>query len=132
MATAGNYDDFAIDRGLPAIYKNMYFEKKGRFWSIKQELKERIKFKIFNLQDSFLSLGKFDVIFCRNVAIYFSPEFKKELFTKIANALNPGGYFFLGGSESLTGFSNNFEMLKHKQGVYYRLKNPLVTASRKK
>lgn len=121
LATSGTYDDFAMERGLSAAYKNQYFEKKGRFWSVKEGLKKHVQFKIFNLQDNFLSLGRFDVIFCRNVAIYFSSELKKELFTKIANSLNPGGYFFLGGSESITGFSNNFEMLKHGHGVYYRL-----------
>ena len=123
LATAGNYDDFAMERGLPAMYKSRYFMKKGRFWSVKEELKKLIKFKIFNLQDSFTSLGKFDIIFCRNVAIYFSAQLKKELFTKLAKSLTPGGYFFLGGSESITGFSDDFEMLKHNNGVYYRLKN---------
>jgi chemotaxis protein methyltransferase CheR len=123
LATSGNYDDFAMERGLPPMYKNQYFEKKGRFWSVKDDVKRQIKFKIFNLQDTFASLGKFDIIFCRNVAIYFSAQLKKALFTKVANALNPGGYFFLGGSESITGFSDQFEMLKHKNGVYYRVMN---------
>jgi len=123
MATAGTYDDFAVDRGLPSAHKNTYFEKKGRFWSIKDEVRNCTAFKIFNLQDGFTAFGKFDVVFCRNVAIYFSAQSKKILFSKIVNALNPGGYLFLGGSESISGFSNRFEMIKYNSGVYYRIKD---------
>ena len=120
-ASSGVYDEFAIKRGLPKPYLDSYFEKKGRFWSVKNDVRKPITFKQFNLQSPFLSLGKFDVVFCRNVAIYFSEEFKKELFSKIAAVLNPGGYMFLGGSESLIGLSEQFQIIKHKGGSYYKV-----------
>jgi len=121
MASAGVYDDFAIGRGLPKNYMDVYFEKKGRFWSVTNDVKKHIKFKQFNLQSDFSALGKFDVIFCRNVAIYFSEDFKRSLFAKIARALNPRGYLFLGGAESLIGLSDLFQMKKAKSGVYYQV-----------
>ena len=123
IANAGMYDEFAMARGMPPAYMKSYFEKKGRFWSITEKVKKPIRFKRFNLQDNFFNLGKFDIVFCRNVAIYFSDTFKKQLFDKIANALNKGGYFFLGASESITGSSDRFHMLTHNGGVYYQLKN---------
>ena len=123
IATAGMYDEFAMARGMPPAYMKAYFEKKGRFWSIADSVKQPIHLKRFNLQDNFLNLGKFDIVFCRNVAIYFSDPFKKELFNRIANTLNKDGYFFVGASESITGFSDRFHMLTHKGGVYYQLKN---------
>jgi len=121
-ASSGVYDEFATKRGLPKNYLETYFEKKGRFWSVKSDIRKTIKFKQFNLQSSFIALGKFDVIFCRNVAIYFSGDFKKDLFLKIAKALNPGGLMFLGGSESLVGLSDQFQIIKHKGGNYYKVR----------
>ncbi len=122
-ASSGVYDEFAIKRGLSKPYLDTYFENKGRFWALKNDIQKPIKFKHFNLQSTFVSLGKFDLIFCRNVAIYFSEEFKKDLFSKIAKALNPGGYMFLGGSESLIGLSEQFRVIKHKGGSYYKVIN---------
>jgi len=123
IANAGMYDEFAMGRGMPPAYMKSYFEKKDRFCSITDKVKKPIHFKKFNLQDNFFNLGKFDIIFCRNVAIYFSDAFKKELFDKFANALNKGGYFFLGASESMIGHSQRFQMLTHNGGVYYQLKD---------
>jgi chemotaxis protein methyltransferase CheR len=120
-ASSGVYDEFATKRGLPKKYLNTYFVKKGRFWSVNSDIRKPIKFKQFNLQSNFIALGKFDVIFCRNVAIYFSGDFKKELFSKIAKALNPGGFMFLGGSESLVGLSDQFQIINHKGGNYYKI-----------
>ncbi len=122
IANAGLYDDFAIGRGMTPAYQKSYFEKKGRFWAITNEVKKTIRFKRFNLQDSFMSLGKFDIVFCRNVAIYFSDQFKKGLFEKISKVLNKGGYFFLGGSETMSGHSDRFNILTYNRGLYYQIK----------
>ena len=121
-ASSGVYDEFAIKRGLSKNYQETYFVKKGRFWSVINDIRKSIKFKQFNLQSSFIALGKVDVVFCRNVAIYFSEDFKKTLFSKIAKTLNPGGYLFLGGSESLIGLSDQFQVIKHKGGSYYKVR----------
>ena len=75
-----------------------------------------------SLQDSFVHLGNFDIIFCRNAAIYFSDTFKKDLFDRFAKALNTGGYFFIGASESLSFYSNIFKMLTSNRLVYYQVK----------
>lgn len=72
--------------------------------------------------DSYMMLGRFDVIFCRNVLIYFSESAKTDIIRRMTRILQPEGYLFLGGSESLTGFSDEFELLKLHNGLVYRLK----------
>ncbi len=84
-----------------------------------------VRLKKFNLQNSFAQLGSFDIILCRNTAIYFSDEFKRDLFDRISKALYPGGYFFLGASESLAGYSTAFDMRTGTTGVYYQVKNSI-------
>jgi chemotaxis protein methyltransferase CheR len=74
---------------------------------------------VFNLMDSFSSLGTFDAIFCRNVAIYFSQDFKIALFGKMKRALHPGGMFVLGSSETLAYYSTEFQAKSHKNHSYY-------------
>jgi chemotaxis protein methyltransferase CheR len=122
IAKMARYDSIAISRGLPEAYKEKYFENQGRVFSLKPEIKAPIEFRTFNLQDSLFPLGKFDIIFLRNVAIYFSPEFKTELFRKLTTALNPGGYLFLGASESLQGYSTDYETQLYARGAVFQLK----------
>jgi chemotaxis protein methyltransferase CheR len=76
------------------------------------------------LLESYSSLGKFDIVFCRNVLIYFSPAVKKQILQKIAACLQDNGILFLGASESISGLTNNFDMIKCNPGLYY-LKKPL-------
>lgn len=120
IAKKGQYDSVTINRGLPKDFQNRYFVKNGNYWQIADKVREMVTFKKFNLQDSFYHLGKFDLILCRNVAIYFNREFKVELFAKFYNALESNGFLFLGASESLTGYSDRFEILQYKQGYYYQ------------
>jgi len=75
------------------------------------------------LLDSYTLLGKFDIIFCRNVLIYFSPEVKAKIIKQFAQALNPRGYLFLGASESLTSTNTEFEMIRCNPGIIYRRKS---------
>ncbi len=123
QASKGIYDKIAMGRGLSLEYRNRYFTDEGRFWQISSEVKERVKFEKFNLQDNFVKLGSFDIIFCRNVAIYFSEQFKKELFAKYCKLLTNEGILFLGSSESISLYSTDFDMLEHKKGIYYRARN---------
>ena len=123
LAINGRYDNIAISRGLPQEMLDRYFEKNGRVTGIKDTIKKMVKFKKFNFQDNFTLLGKFDIIMCRYVAIYFSETFKRDVFSKMADALSPGGYFFLGASESMGMYSNRFEMLEHNKGLYYRIRS---------
>lgn len=122
IADMGKYDSISITRGLSSEYRDDYFDNKGRVWRLCESIKERVKFQRFNLQDSFTSLGKFDIVFCRYVMIYFSGGLQKEVLEKIASILNPGGILFLGSSEIFPDYRNHFELVQHKSGVYYRVK----------
>ena len=106
-----------ISRGTPPEKKQNYFTQNGNVWEFDQVLKKRVKFKQFNLQNSFISLGIFDLILCRYVAIYFSDMFKRELFSKMARALKPGNILMLGATESLRGLSKDFKITYYKDAV---------------
>ncbi len=123
LAMNGKYDSFTISRGLPEEMKKKYFDADNDIYSIKADVKKFVEFNRFNLQDSFQSLGKFDIIFCRNVAIYFSQDFKKTLFSKYAASLNSGGTFFLGASESMLNYSSAFQTIKSDGAIYYKVKS---------
>jgi len=117
LAKMGRYDSIAIKRGLPPDKKEKYFTKSGNVWCFDQDLKKRVQFKKFNLQNSFVSLGTFNLILCRYVMIYFSPLFKKEIFKKIAGALKPKGILLLGASETLRDFSDDFDISYYKNAL---------------
>ncbi len=121
VAKKGSYDRVVINRGLPPDLRKRYFQEDDRQWRIGDEIKKMVSFRNFNLMDSFSTLGRFDVIFCRYVAIYFSREGKVQLYNKIAKKLNPGGVLFLGASEFLSVYSDDFSQSQHQKGVYYQL-----------
>ena len=121
-ARSGIYDVAALKRGMSEERLNKFFMPKDDKWQIRPNFAERIRFSELNLMQSFISLGKFDVIFCRNVLIYFSSELKQDILSRLARALNPGGYLVLGSSESLTGHNNDFNMVRSGGAVYYKLK----------
>ena len=120
---AGVYDKLALGRGLSEERKRQFFtplaEDKMQVNAAVQQL---TMFREVNLLESYVLLGKFDVIFCRNVLIYFSPKIKSQILNQFANSLKPGGYLFLGASESLTGLTDKFEMVRCNPGIVYRLK----------
>ncbi|MBJ7539793.1 CheR family methyltransferase [Marinomonas transparens] len=122
-AKQGEYDSLAIARGLGADLQRRYFDKiNDSSWKIKPQLSSRVDFRHLNLIDSFSALGKFDVIFCRNVLIYFTAELKLDILKRMHASLNPGGYLFLGGSEALSGLSSHFEIVQCHPGIVYRAK----------
>ncbi len=122
-AKQAEYDSLAIVRGLSDDLQRRYFEKiDSGSWKIKSSIRNRVDFRYLNLIDSYSSLGKFDVIFCRNVLIYFSAELKLDILTRMHKSLNPGGYLFLGGSEALSGLSSLFEIVQCHPGIVYRAK----------
>ena len=118
-ARLGVYDQHAMNRGLPPEYREKYFKESNERWVIDPSLKKMINFQEFNLQDDFTHKGPFDAIFCRNVAIYFSPEFKLNMFQNMYKTLSRGGLFFLGTSETLAYFKTDFQSLEHKNHTYY-------------
>ena len=122
LAMAGRYDSLAMSRGLPENFKERYFKPDSKVWIINNDVKNMITFKKLNLQEDFGHLENQDIIFCRNVLIYFSPEFKKDILQRIARILKPNGYLFLGASESIFNFTREYKMLKHAMGFYYVIK----------
>ena len=89
---------------------------------VTERVKKLVSFRSFNLLDNYSLLGKFDIIFCRNVLIYFAPEVKSKILNQFASSLNPGGYLMLGASESLTGLTDRFEMVRCNPGIVYKVK----------
>jgi len=89
---------------------------------INDSIKKQVSFRHLNLLDSYALMGKFDIIFCRNVLIYFSPEVKAKIISQFSQALNPNGYLFLGASESMTGLSDEFDMVRCNPGIIYQKK----------
>lgn len=123
QARSGKYDQLSISRGLSRERLQSYFEEAGQqLWQAKSHVKNRISFRPLNLLDSYVTLGKFDIIFCRNVLIYFSQDTKKDILIRLHAALKPGGILFLGSSESIAGATNYFEMVHCNPGVLYRAK----------
>ncbi len=120
-AKSGRYDKLSISRGMSDQRLRNYFNSvDDNLWEVKPEVRQRVKFRALNLQDSFAIMGKFDVVFCRNVLIYFSSELKEDILRRIHATLKPGGYLFLGSSESLGAAGELFEMVHCNPGVVYR------------
>lgn len=122
-ASYGKYNKFEIERGLAQDKLHKYFEPEGDVWKVKDEIRIMASFKKFNLFDDHSSLGEFDIIFCRNVAIYFSIEDRKIIFNKIADILEPSGSLLIGSSEYLAGICDRFQSQRHIKSVYYQLKD---------
>jgi chemotaxis protein methyltransferase CheR len=115
------YDEMMVRRGLSEERRGRFFQRSAQgCWEVKPEVRSRVRFMELNLLQSYALLGKFDVVFCRNVLIYFSSDIKRQILTRIGQTMNSGAYLFLGGSESPTGYSDEFEMLRMPQGVLYR------------
>jgi chemotaxis protein methyltransferase CheR len=100
-----------------------YFDVKspGR-WVVKPAVRSRVELRVQNLLDSYAVLGKFDVVFCRNVLIYFSADVKKDILKRIHATLKPGGYLFLGASEALNGLPELYQMVQCSPGIIYKAK----------
>ncbi len=119
-ARRGIYEAAALERGLSQTRKQQFFTATEEQWEISSELKQRVQFREQNLLQSYSALGRYDVIFCRNVLIYFSAQRKVDILQRMAQALNPGGYLFLGASETISGYSDAFDMQRSPEGVVYR------------
>lgn len=123
LAKSGTYESLMLNRGLSQDRLQQFFTQTSPTqWQVKQDIRQRIEFKQYNLKDNFTSLGRFDIVFCRNVLIYFSSEFQNEILRKIHGVLKPGGYLFLGGSETPRGLNELFEVRYYSPGVVYKKK----------
>lgn len=122
QASYGKYNRFEVTRGLSKPRLAKYFNPDGDFWRISDEIRAMVTFKKMNLMKPFTGLGKFDMIFCRNVAIYFTSEDRKQLFEKIAATLEPDGYLIIGSTESLTNETQIFESKRYLNSTFYQLR----------
>lgn len=117
------YDGLALSRGLSPERRSRFFDDSGNgMMRVKDFARKNVSFRHLNLLDSYSLLGKFDIIFCRNVLIYFSPDLKAKIIKQFAQSLNSRGYLFLGASESISSVNNDFEMLRCNPGIIYRKK----------
>ncbi|MBF0525661.1 MAG: protein-glutamate O-methyltransferase CheR [Deltaproteobacteria bacterium] len=126
QAQAGSYDYVAICRGLGPDQISRYFrkEKEKGCWILNEEIRRMVTLKQMNLKDSdYGPLGFFDIIFLRNVMIYFTEPFRTTLFTRMAQRLNPKGYLFLGTGETTSGSADLFDIVKYQGSIFYQLKN---------
>ncbi len=122
QASYGKYNRFEIERGLEKDQLQRYFVSNGNSWKIRDDIRAMAVFQKRNLMGPFTGIGQFDIIFCRNVAIYFSIDDRKKLFEKIAGVLAPDGYLIIGSTESLTGICPQFEAQRHLRSVFYTIK----------
>ncbi len=121
-ASYGLYSQFEVERGLPSEKLRRFFTPVQGGWKIRDEIRSMAGFQKINLMENIAPLGKFDIIFCRNVAIYFKEEDKAKLFRKLSLMLEPDGYLIIGSTESLSGIAPQFESFRHVRSVYYQLK----------
>jgi chemotaxis protein methyltransferase CheR len=122
-AKEGMFDRLSIARGLSDKRLNRFFSKDTESqWKANNDLKRYIQFRALNLLESYQSLGTFDIIFCRNVLIYFTRETKTDILERMHKCLKPGGLLCLGSSESLAGAKDLFTMVHCKPGIIYQAK----------
>ena len=123
-AREGVYPQMALKRGMSDQNLKQYFQQKSDDqWQIKPEIKSRVEFRLLNLQSSFSLLGKFDLVFCRNVLIYFSAEFKQDILQRIHGTLNKDGHLFVGASEAVNNLGDYYQMRQFSPGIAYQAKD---------
>ncbi len=121
-ARSGRYQQHEVDRGLPTPFLEKYFQHCGQEWQIKEQIHQAIEFRELNLTEPFRTLPQMDIIFMRNVLIYFDLKTKQSILARVRQILRPNGYLFLGGGETTVNLDNAFEPVQFENGVCYRLK----------
>ncbi len=119
-AKRGEYSQFEVQRGLPIQMLMKYFEQKGDRWCLKSDIKSMVQYKYFNLLESMHTLGRFDIVFCRNVLIYFDKETKAKVLQGMAQLLPDDGFVILGGAETVLGITDAFKPMDNTRGIYIK------------
>lgn len=127
-AKAGTYTQFEVQRGLPVQMLLKHFRKDGDAWRIDDRLKANIRFRPMNLLDDFRGLGRFDVIFCRNVLIYFDQKTKKQVLERMSSQVEGPGYLLMGAAETVLGVTDTFKPIANQRGLY--VQDPAKLSSR--
>ena len=117
-AKAGIYSQFEVQRGLPIQMLIKYFTQVGETWQIAPEIRAMVQFRPFNLMNDFASLGMFDVVFCRNVLIYFDQQTKVGVLERAARVVERDGYLVLGAAETVVGLTDSFKPVPDRRGLY--------------
>ena len=125
---AGVYSQFEVQRGLPIQLLVKYFTQQGDMWELDPAIRRMIRWQKLNLLSSFATLGRFDIVFCRNVLIYFDRPTKSEVLSRIADVLEPDGYLILGAAETVVGLSDRFEAEPNCRGLYRPVQKNAVKA----
>ena len=120
-AREGRYSQLEINRGLPAQYLVRHFDKVGMEWQLKEHIRSMVDFKLINLAAEWPPLPIFDLIFMRNVLIYFDPEMKKTILARVRGLMRPQSYFVLGGAETTLNIDDHFQHHYLEEASCYRL-----------
>lgn len=120
IARAGRYDPISMRRGLPAGYRERYFEKQGRVATIAPEVRNAVEFRRFNLLEPMHGLGSFDLVLMRNVMIYFSAEVRKRVLSRVLHVLRPDAAFAAGATEAVEMYTRDYECIRDRSSTYYR------------
>ena len=117
-AKTGLFSQFEVQRGLPITLLIKYFAQLGDTWQINPDVRAMVQFRAFNLLHDFAPLGRFDLVFCRNVLIYFDQETKTQVLDRMARITEPDGYLVLGAAETVVGLTESFRPLPEHRGLY--------------
>ncbi len=120
-ATAGVYNHFEVQRGLPVSMLLRFFKQRGNDWKISEEMRRAVTFREVNLLDSYAGLGTFDLVFCRNVLIYFDVQTKRDVLERLARVMAPDGYLFLGAAETAVGLTDAVARVASLPASIYRV-----------
>ena len=117
-AKAGTYSQFEVQRGLPIRMLVKYFTQTGETWQIASELRAMVQFRTLNLLNDFSPLGRFDLVFCRNVLIYFDQACKIQVLERVARQMPDDGFLVLGAAETVVGLTEAFKPMQEHRGLY--------------
>jgi chemotaxis protein methyltransferase CheR len=117
-AKGGLYTQFEVQRGLPIQMLVKYFAQVGEMWQIAADIRAMVQYRPFNLLSDFSHLGSFDLVFCRNVLIYFDQDTKVGVLNRIARSTTPHGYLVLGAAETVVGLTDAFKPVPDRRGLY--------------
>ncbi|AGZ46369.1 CheR family methyltransferase [Actinoplanes friuliensis] len=131
-AEAAEYSQVEVNRGLPAAQLVQYFERAGAHWRITQSLRRNVSFKLMNLTAPLPPMPPFDVIFLRNVLIYFDVATKKSVLRNVARLLRPDGWLFLGAAETTIGIDDNYERVAAGRTSAYRVRSAVPAGAARK
>jgi len=118
-ASRGVYSDLEVGRYIPDRFKLRNMTKHGNEWQLANDIRRMVSFAEVNLAARFSYIGRFDIIFCRNVIIYFPSELKRSTLSQFHRLLHPGGALIMGASETIYNLSNDFEVTKYGKASYY-------------